>query len=486
MYPAFEPSVPLSLVPAARYGHISQQLRQQQPQKLPHVFIAPRHNSRRVHPRASVTLLTGVRQPDFLTVAAIALPTLPAAAAPWAVASALLAAAALGLVLEDTQAGAALSAPLITMFATLAMSNVGILPAVSPIYSAVTAYLVPLAVPLLLFSADLRRAVTQTGKLLRAFVLGTLGTLIGTVVAWKLVPLHMSLGLVDSWKIAAALCARHIGGAVNYVATVEALGAAPAAVTAGIAADNLIVALYFLVLFVIARRVVYKSPAVAVSIDESDGGAEDAQKFIARASMGEDLSLSSNALPIRMVDVSLSVALSACLCTTGTAIASAYLPQLGAIPVITGLVVALATAFPTQLRRLCTAGSGVGIFVMQVFFAATGASGSIGSVLRTAPALFMFSAVQIAVHLAFVMLLGCGVFKWNLEELVLASNANVGGPTTAAGMAAAKRWTELIVPSLLVGVFGYAIATFLSLAIGHLVLKPSLLGLSGVSALAHT
>jgi hypothetical protein len=32
----------------------------------------------------------------------------------------------------------------------------------------------------------------------------------------------------EGWKVAAALCARHIGGAVNYVGVVETLGVSPA------------------------------------------------------------------------------------------------------------------------------------------------------------------------------------------------------------------------------------------------------------------
>lgn len=47
----------------------------------------------------------------------------------------------------------------------------------------------------------------------------------GTCVALSLCPLG-SLG-EDAWKLAAALCARHIGGAVNYVGTVQALDVAP-------------------------------------------------------------------------------------------------------------------------------------------------------------------------------------------------------------------------------------------------------------------
>jgi uncharacterized membrane protein len=400
---------------------------------------------------------------------------LPPAAQPWATSSILLASAALGLVLESTPAGAALSAPLITMFTTLTLSNAGLLPASSPIYAGVTSYLVPLAIPLLLFSADLRRAVTKTGSLLRAFVLGSVGTLVGTVVAWKLVPLTGSVGAGDAWKIASALCARHIGGAVNFIATCEATGAGAAAVAAALAADNLIVALYFLLLFVIARRVVYRpcSPLPAPLATSSAGSEGDAvlSSAVREGTTGED---APDSAPIRLVDLSVAVALSSTLCAVATGVAATFLPQLGAIPVVTALVVLLATVFPRRLRPLCAAGSGVGIFLMQVFFAATGASGSIGAVIRTAPALFTFSAVQLAVHLAIVLLLGRGLFRLKLEDLLLASNANVGGPTTAAGMAAAKNWTELIVPALLVGVFGYAIATFLSLGLGHAVLKPML------------
>lgn len=63
--------------------------------------------------------------------------------------------------------------------------------------------------------------------------------------------------------------------------------------------------------------------------------------------------------------------------------------------------------------------------------------------------------------------------RFERSEILIASNANVGGPTTAAGMAAAKGWDRLLIPGLLIGVFGYSIATFVSLAVGHFLLKPA-------------
>jgi len=106
---------------------------------------------------------------------------------------------------------------------------------------------------------------------------------------------------------------------------------------------------------------------------------------------------------------------------------------------------------------------------MQLFFAATGANGHIAKVVETAPMVFVFSVVQVALH--FGVLVGGGrALGLPLRKLLLASNANVGGPTSAAAMAGAKNWHDLVLPSLLVGIFGYATATFVGLGLKGILL----------------
>ena len=62
------------------------------------------------------------------------------------------------------------------------------------------------------------------------------------------------------------------------------------------------------------------------------------------------------------------------------------------------------------------------------------------------------------------------IFKFNLEDIILASNANIGGPTTAAAMAISKGWIELVGPVIFVGTFGYVIGTYFGVFIGNLLL----------------
>lgn len=96
--------------------------------------------------------------------------------------------------------------------------------------------------------------------------------------------------------------------------------------------------------------------------------------------------------------------------------------------------------------------------------------GHIPSVLKTAPMLFVHSSVQIIGHYIFLRIVGRSM-KIPFRELVLASNANIGGPTTAAAMASNKRWKEFVLPALLTGIFGYAIATPVGLIAGSLLRK---------------
>jgi uncharacterized membrane protein len=362
----------------------------------------------------------------------------------WALWAILLSAGAFGLWAETTQWGAKLSGAVIAIGVAFALSNLGVIPSSAPTYDVVWSFLVPLAIPLLLFSADLKRILRESGPTLLAFVAGAAGTVLGTVLAFQVLPLGE-----EGWKLAGIFCATYVGGSLNYMATSEALGLRQGdLLAAGVAADNLAMALYFLVLFALPSM-----PRLR-------------RRFTRRVAEGDvDLQAPKTGPRIGTRSMITALALAAGLCAVGYALADALAVPSTGILFITALTVTLATLLPGPLGSLAGAHE-AGVLLMQVFFAVIGASASVGLVIRHGLVLFLFALAILTVHLVFILAAG-RLLRLDLAEVVIASNANMGGPTTAAAMAVARRWETLVLPAILCGTLGYATATFIGVALGH-------------------
>ncbi|CAI5967560.1 unnamed protein product [Closterium sp. NIES-65] len=101
---------------------------------------------------------------------------------------------------------------------------------------------------------------------------------------------------------------------------------------------------------------------------------------------------------------------------------------------------------------LFTGAETLGNSLMLVFFANIGASASVSEAMSAGGGLLAFVATVLM--------------------LMVASNANVGGPATAAAMASARNWPQLVRPAVLLGTFGYTIGTAIAFLLGINVLQP--------------
>ena len=101
---------------------------------------------------------------------------------------------------------------------------------------------------------------------------------------------------------------------------------------------------------------------------------------------------------------------------------------------------------------------------MYIFFVAIGAGANLGEVLGAALPIIAFIVVMVLVHLCLLVLIG-KFMKLDIAEVLIASNACILGPAPAAALAASKGWQPLVAPGILVGMLGYAIATFIGVAL---------------------
>jgi uncharacterized membrane protein len=157
----------------------------------------------------------------------------------------------------------------------------------------------------------------------------------------------------------------------------------------------------------------------------------------------------------------------------------------GLIGASAGLITLLSLGFWTMLLRVLPAAMSQSLLSYAVplsslffnlFFAGIGAGASPGPLIACGPAVLGLMAITLAVHLGTSLLALRGLNALSLsrgrpeervgvDELVVASNANIGGPATAAALAGALGRPDLVLPATAMGTVGYALATTLGVVL---------------------
>jgi len=363
----------------------------------------------------------------------------------FAIWAALLGIAAFGFWSERFPVGRKYSGVMLLITLAIVLSNLRIIPSSAPAYDVVWQYLVPVAIPLLLFQADLKRIFREAGATLVAFAIGSATVVAGVIVAGALIDLGENEAVLSG-----IFTGTYIGGSLNFAAVVDVTGFRNESLLAAtVAADNVITNLH-LILIVLLPGIAW----VARIFPAHGRAAAPAAATGTPVHRIADLDVAG-----LLAALTLAFALAA----LGIGIANAMgRPQYAIL-----LTTALALVISTFGQRIVGSLSGyteAGNALMFVFLATIGASADVWLLVENAPILFVFALIVVSVHLLVLLVVG-RLLRIGLPEILIASAVAVGGPASAPAIASAKGWHDLVIPGVLAGSFGYAVGSFIGVSV---------------------
>ena len=381
--------------------------------------------------------------------------------------------AAISIYLEQTYKWAAkVSGAIIALLGALILSNLRIIPSASPIYDSVWGYIVPLALPFLLFQCNIKKIWKESGRILILFFISSFGTMAGGFIGFAL----LSKYIPDLPKIAGMMTGSYIGGSVNFVAIANSFEIPAEMVSAAVVADNLLMALYFFVLIALPSIALFKKNFKTPYIDEVEkNGMEEAKTLAAAYWQRKEISLKdiafgfASSILIVAISTSLSQALQSLIPTSGVFFSILNMLLGNKYLLITTIAMLCATFAPKFFSDIRGAQE-VGTFLIYLFLTVIGAPASISLIIERSPLLLVFCAIMVLINML-VTFTFARILKFSLEEAIMASNANIGGPTTAAAMAISRGWTTLVAPVLLIGTLGYVVGTYFGIFMTTILMK---------------
>lgn len=374
---------------------------------------------------------------------------------PFAVLAFLFALAAVGFWSERTRIGATLTGTVVVILLAILSANINLIPHSSQAYDFVFSYLVPVIIPLFLVKANLIQIAREATRLSGAFLIASLATVLGVLLAIEIVDLSgmVSLPITDTDAragIAGLFTSTYIGGSVNYAALGEITGLREDAsfFSAATAVDNVYSALYLSILALLpGLRWLTTRFKMNVDDDHSAGALFD----------------DTEAAPISAASMGSALAFALGIVAVSDMVVAHFDWGMYRYAIITLITVAIATVAPSWVAKL-RGSFELGVVLSMVFFASIAAGADVVAVITIAPKLIIFTAVLLCVHALVLLALG-RLLGLTLPELIIASNAAVLGATTAPALAAAKGWSHLVTPGVLVGVLGYALGTVVGTAV---------------------
>lgn len=339
---------------------------------------------------------------------------------------------------------------LLVILLTAIVANLGLLPAGSseeqpvPVYEGIFAYLAPLSIFWLLLRVNLKDILQAGLPMLSLFILGALGTAIGVFIGMRLLNGPETIGPLYH-AVGGMFLGTYTGGSVNFNAVAIHYDVMREGVLYGgaVAVDNIITAVWMVATIAIPRLL---------------------QAFWRRAGGKQvengapSLGIEEDTETLHPIDLGLILALG-----FGCLWLSNWLAELIGVPAMLVLTVFALIIAQLPLAKRLQGAQLLGMFSVYLFLAVIGAFcnlQALGELGNLGLILLGFAAVTVLMH-GLIIFGGACLLGFDLGVAAVASQANIGGSTSALALARSLGRNDLVLPAVLLGSLGIALGTFL-------------------------
>ena len=342
--------------------------------------------------------------------------------------------------------------PLIwTYFVPMIGTTLGITPDSSPVYSFMSNTILPMVLVLLIIPTDVKAIINLGPKAIGVMFSGTIGIVVGAVVAFGIGNFLFDLP-EDTWKGVAALSGSWIGGSSNMLAIADSIKTPADILGAFIVVDTVLAYSWLGILI-----------ALTAYQDQIDTffKADNRNIKAINAKLSDDYQVHKIPLTLKWLAVILGLGFG----ISKFCMAIGYIiPEMGDIlthkswGIIVVTTVSLLLAL-TKLRKIDYAGaSQIGYYGLYLLLASIGARADLQAIFDV-PQFFVVGLIWLAIHII-ILFIGMRLFKAPIFLFATGSMANIGGTASAPVVAAAYQ-PSMAPVGLLMAVVGSIAGTYL-------------------------
>lgn len=334
--------------------------------------------------------------------------------------------------------------------------------AVTTLYSV----FVMLAIPLILFSADLGAVKRLAKPMLLSFILAVVSVLLVATGAFFLFRAKFPVARTAA-DVSAMLIGMYTGGTPNTLAIGKALGAGDTVLLVQ-TADILCGGLYFLLIVSVLPKLLGKVLKPYGGGHGMEGQAHELTQEMEEKAAGRfPAKDTAKAVALAALCVLVSVGIALALPVEAGAGRFSNIDRYTAVIMLAVTTLGVALSFSKKVRAL-SGSYDAGQYLILMFSVGMGLCfdlSSLGSMLNILVMVLFVELVTVAVHILLAKL--CGIDR---DTMLITSVAGVFGPAFIIPSAKALKNDEIILPGILCGILGYAVGNYLGIALGTLFL----------------